>query len=67
MIRTALAIIALIICAVSPGYAQQPAAAPKKPAPPIFRMADGKPNFQGHFQADAGGANWGLEIGRAHV
>jgi hypothetical protein len=41
---------------------ERAAAAGKKPAGPIPRMADGKPNLQGHFQADAGGANWGLEF-----
>jgi hypothetical protein len=34
-----------------------PAAAPG----PVRRTADGKPDLQGFFQADAGGANWGLE------
>jgi hypothetical protein len=38
---------------------------PPPPAPaatgPIRRMEDGKPDLSGYFQADAGGANWGLE------
>ena len=43
--------------------AQGPAAAPaRKPAGPVLRTAEGKPNLQGHFQTDAGGANWGLEF-----
>ena len=33
----------------------------RKPAGPIPRTADGKPNLQGHFLGDHGGANWGLE------
>lgn len=28
---------------------------------PVRRMADGKPDLSGYYQADAGGANWGLE------
>jgi len=31
------------------------------PAPPVKRMADGKPDIQGLFMGDAGGANYGLE------
>jgi len=49
---------AILLCAFN-ASAQRPA---KAPAGPILRMADGKPNLQGHFQADAGGANWGLEF-----
>ena len=30
-------------------------------APPIRRMPDGKPDLTGWYQADAGGANYGLE------
>lgn len=42
--------------------AQGPPASPeRKPAGPVLRTAEGKPNLQGHFQADAGGANYGLE------
>src|SRR5688572_8863402 len=33
----------------------------EKPAPPVRRMADGKPNLQGLYVPDAGGANYGLE------
>ena len=40
-------------------------AAQARPAPAakgtIRRLADGKPDFSGHFQADGGGANYGLE------
>src|SRR5262245_54662602 len=31
------------------------------PAPPTRRMPDGKPDLTGWYQADAGGANYGLE------
>ena len=38
--------------------AAQPAA---KPAPgPVKRLADGKPDLNGFYQSDNGGANWGL-------
>ena len=40
--------------------AQAPPA--RTPAGPVLRTADGKPNLQGHFQSDHGGANWGLEF-----
>ena len=30
-------------------------------APPIRRMADGKPDLSGYYQSDGGGANYGLE------
>jgi hypothetical protein len=43
---------------------QRGAQAPPKPAGPVRRTADGKPDLQGFFQADGGGANYGLE---AHV
>ncbi len=38
-----------------------PAPAPAKDPGPIRRMPDGKPNLEGHYAADAGGANYGLE------
>jgi hypothetical protein len=38
--------------------AQAPAAAPPGP---IRRLPDGKPDLNGFFQSDHGGANWGLE------
>ncbi len=43
------------------GLASAQEAPPRKPAGPIARTADGKPNLQGHFLGDHGGANWGLE------
>ena len=33
---------------------------PASPPPPIRRMPDGKPDLQGYFMPDAGGANYGL-------
>jgi len=57
----ALFVVAAFTLAAPAGVAAQ-APPPRKPAGPVLRMADGKPNLQGHFQADAGGANWGLEF-----
>src|SRR4030095_9840706 len=34
-------------------------------APPVRRTADGKPDFTGLYQANAGGANYGLEQRRS--
>jgi hypothetical protein len=34
---------------------------PATPPPPIRRLPDGKPDLTGWYQADAGGANYGLE------
>ena len=46
----------------SPALGQAPAPATAKPAPgPVKRMADGTPDIQGMFMAEAGGANYGLE------
>jgi hypothetical protein len=36
-------------------------AAKQKPAGPIRRMPDGKPDLTGFYQSDGGGANYGLE------
>ena len=60
IIRGMLVAAALLVPAVSNLEAQGPPA--RKPAGPVLRTPDGKPNLQGHFQADAGGANWGLEF-----
>jgi hypothetical protein len=38
--------------------AQAPTGAPPGP---VHRMPDGKPDLNGFFQSDAGGANWGFE------
>lgn len=35
--------------------------ATKAPPGPVRRFPDGRPNFEGFYQTDAGGANWGLE------
>ena len=40
--------------------AQAPVASPPPPGP-VARMPDGKPDLNGFFQSDHGGANWGLE------
>src|SRR5678815_5009621 len=45
------------------GPGTPPAAA--VPAPPIRRMQDGKPDLTGYYQANAGGANYGLEQRRS--
>ena len=52
--------LALLVVSISfvDAAAQAPAAAP---AGPVRRMPDGKPDLNGFFQADAGGANYGLE------
>jgi len=39
----------------------RPSAAPAKPAANIRRRTDGKPDLQGFYVPDAGGANYGLE------
>ena len=49
----------LFVMLASIGVEAQRAAGP---APgPIRRLPDGKPDLNGFYQADAGGANWGLE------
>ena len=55
-------ITALLFVAFVPinGVAQAPPAA-SAPRGPVRRMPDGKPDLSGFFQADAGGANYGLE------
>lgn len=51
----------LVILSSSSADGQAPAGR-TSPAPgPVRRMADGIPDLQGFFLADAGGANWGLE------
>jgi hypothetical protein len=63
--RRALVITAALVLLVTPIDAQAPSSssgtAPAKPAPPVKRLPDGKPDIQGVFQADHGGANYGLE------
>ena len=44
-----------------PAPPRQGAGAPAKPPEPVRRTADGKPDFTGFYQSDAGGANYGLE------
>ena len=38
-----------------------PAASPAPKSAPVKRLAGGKPDLNGFFQMDAGGANWGFE------
>ena len=75
--RRALALTAAVVLLVAPVDAQAPTQTPAKPptqapapdaragatkkGPPIKRLADGKPDIQGLFMGDAGGANYGLE------
>ena len=56
---TAVLLLAVSIAAQAP--AQAPQSGTTKPGPPIRRLADGKPDIQGLFMGDAGGANYGLE------
>src|SRR5207247_2397465 len=45
-------------------FVNPPAAArqtPQAAAAGIRRMPDGKPDLQGHYQSDGGGANYGIE------
>jgi hypothetical protein len=58
MTRLFLALLVMAIPAIDTA-AQAPAAAP---AGPVRRLPNGKPDLNGFFQADAGGANWGLEV-----
>ena len=55
----AAAVVLAFVADVSPALAQR---ATPAPAPtPIQRMADGRPDISGVYQADGGGANQGLE------
>lgn len=54
------AIIGLSLAGSAAGPFAQSAAEPAAP-PPIRRMADGKPDLQGYYNPQAGGANFGLE------
>ena len=53
-----LAVALLVLTTVA--HAQTPAPAPAAPGP-IARMPDGKPDLEGMFMADGGGANYGFE------
>jgi hypothetical protein len=51
---------------VAPPASPAPAAGPAYKAPAsVPRTADGRPDFNGFFQADHGGANWGIEPHKA--
>ena len=52
----------LVPAATTDSSAQEMPQAARKPAGPIKRLPDGKPDFNGHFASDNGGANWGLEF-----
>ena len=56
--RLVLAAAVAALIPVTHAAAQAPAQAQ---AGPVKRLADGKPDLNGFFQSDAGGANWGLE------
>jgi hypothetical protein len=63
-LRTTLLAVLTAATITEPSLAQAPAAAAAaaKAAPgPVKRMADGTPDIQGMFMADAGGANYGLQ------
>jgi hypothetical protein len=56
---------ALLFLAPLPLGAQRGARGAANAAPPIRRLADGKPDLTGYYQANAGGANYGLEQRRS--
>lgn len=58
-IRMLLAAVLFVPLSPAVGAAQQPTAA--APPGPVRRMPDGKPDLQGFFLSDSGGANYGLE------
>jgi hypothetical protein len=58
MTRTLLVILFALLVSLDMA-AQAPAASPRPG--PIRRIPDGKPDLNGFYQADAGGANYGLE------
>jgi hypothetical protein len=63
LIGVLLAATAMVSLAPQPIAAQrgQRRGGPATPPPAIRRMPDGKPDLTGWYQADAGGANYGLE------
>jgi len=64
LIGVLLAVMAVVSFAPLPIAAQQRGqrrGGPATPPPPIRRLPDGKPDLTGWYQADAGGANYGLE------
>ncbi len=56
-----IALLLSLTVAFDDAHAQRPAAAARPPAGPVRRLTDGKPDLQGHYLPDAGGANYGLE------
>ena len=64
LIGVLLSVMAVVSFAPLPIAAQQRGqrrGGPATPPPPIRRLPDGKPDLTGWYQADAGGANYGLE------
>lgn len=59
MIRTLITTL-LVVATLPIGLAAQTPAPPPQ-AGPVQRLPDGKPDLNGFFQANHGGANWGLE------
>jgi hypothetical protein len=61
VLLAATAIVSLAPMPVAARQRGQRRGGPATPPPPIRRMPDGKPDLTGWYQADAGGANYGLE------
>ena len=62
VVRVALATAVLLTASPSVAMAQGRGAGPAQPEPgPIRRLPDGTPDISGLYQANAGGANYGLE------
>jgi hypothetical protein len=51
----------MLVSLLAIDVAAQAPVAPAPPPGPVARMPDGKPDLNGFFQSDHGGANWGLE------
>src|SRR6187431_3030344 len=52
---------AVLMSLLSSDVAAQAPVSPPPPPGPVARTPDGKPDINGFFQSDHGGANWGLE------
>jgi hypothetical protein len=64
VVRCLVALTFVMPLATAPIAAQEggePGGGKAKPAGPIRRMPDGKPDLSGFYQSDGGGANYGLE------
>jgi hypothetical protein len=60
-VRVTCAVHAIALLAAAPAAAQEDAGRAKQEPGPIRRLPDGKPDISGFYQADGGGANYGLE------